>query len=808
MAKIRAYKLAEELGIEKDEFVEKLRALGIELKNALASLEDDEVGLVREKLGAARKGPMVEQRVERKGGAAVIRRRKTVEPEAPPPVPEPVVAFEPEPASPPGEIEEPEPLAPEAEPESVVATPPPLPVEKPIELERPTARESAPGPGAAERQAPAPAGKQQRKRVREVVNLREQEQIARQVTGRVAARRPVSVDPRSFTSPRRKRRDAPARARPAAAAAAPKASKRIVRMAGSIAVGDLARELGAKAADVQARLMALGTMASINQSIDVELARQVAEQFEFEVQDVGFKEEEFLEEANPSEEKDLSPRPPVITVMGHVDHGKTSLLDTIRRSNVVAGEAGGITQHIGAYQVEAGGHRLTFIDTPGHAAFTAMRARGAQVTDIVVLVVAANDGIMPQTVEAIAHARAAGVPIIVAVNKCDLPEARPKQVRQGLMEHGLVPEEFGGDVICCEVSAVKGVGIDHLLEMIALQADVLELKADAGKRASGVVLEAQLDKGLGPLATVLVQEGTLRRGDVMVVGTHQGRVRVMQNERGDRLKEVGPATPVQVTGLSGVPEAGDDFNVVENERAAKQIVEHRSAESRGQATDARPRLTLEEILARSEEGGPKELSIVLKADVQGSVEAVRESLLKLSTDEVRVNVIHTGVGAVGESDVMLARASNAIVIGFHVRPDPAARRAAEAQGVDIRSYTVIYEITDEVRKAMAGLLPPKTKEVQLGRAEVRQTFNVPRVGTIAGCFVHEGLVRRNATCRLVRDGVQVHQGRIGSLKRFKEDVREVKGGFECGIGLEGYNDVKIGDSIEAYAIEEEQPSLG
>jgi translation initiation factor IF-2 len=555
--------------------------------------------------------------------------------------------------------------------------------------------------------------------------------------------------------------------------------------------------------------MALGTMASINQSIDVETARQLAREFGYEVQDVGFREEEYLVPAEATEgAENLVPRPPVITVMGHVDHGKTSLLDAIRRTNVVAGEAGGITQHIGAYQVTVDAQRLTFIDTPGHAAFTEMRARGAQVTDMVVLVVAATEGIMPQTVEAIDHAKAAGVPIVVAVNKIDLPGANARQARQRLMEHGLLPEEFGGDTLCVDVSAIKGIGLDQLLETLTLQAEVLELKADPSARASGVVLEARLDRGRGPVASVLVQNGTLRGGDIIVIGTEYGRVRALEDENGQRLKEAGPSTPVQIFGLSGVPEAGQALHVVESERVAKEIVEHRLGEKRIAAPEpaAAPR-SLEDLFAGVEAGGVQQLRLVLKADVHGSVEALRDAVLKLSTDAVKVDVIHSGVGAVTETDVMLAKASGAIVIAFHVRPDPAARRAAEGQGVEIRAYRVIYEVTDDVKKAMVGLLPPTVSEEHLGRAEVRRVFNVPRVGTIAGCYVVDGMVRRNVGCRLLRDGVQVYEGRVGSLKRFKDDAREVAAGFECGIGIEGYNDVKVGDAIECFVVQEKPATL-
>jgi translation initiation factor IF-2 len=435
-----------------------------------------------------------------------------------------------------------------------------------------------------------------------------------------------------------------------------------------------------------------------------------------------------------------------------------------------------------------------------------MRARGAKVTDIVVLVVAATEGIMPQTIEAIDHARAAGVPIVVAVNKCDLPEANPRVVRQRLMEHGLITEEFGGEVLAVDVSAAKRTGLDKLLEALHLQAELLELKADPKRRAAGVVLEAQLDRGRGPVATVLVQSGTLHRGDVVVAGIHLGRVRSMMNDLGETLAEVGPSTPVQVIGLSGVPSAGDSMHAVENERVAKQIIEHRLDEQRKAPTAPRPRLTLEELFGQAEDG-PKELNVVIKADTDGSAEALRETLQQVQSDKVKLNVIHAAVGAVSESDVQLAHASHAIVIGFHVRPDVAGRKAAEQLGVDVRIYQVIYEVVDEVRAAMAGLLAPTVKEVFLGRAEVRQTFNVPRVGTVAGCYITEGMIRRGAKARLLRDGVQVFEGRFASLKRFKDDVREVQQGFECGIGLEGFNDVKVGDVIEAFQLEEKPAEL-
>jgi translation initiation factor IF-2 len=821
MAKIRAYKIAEELGIDRNDFVEKAKSVGVELASPMASIDDDVASELRHKLGGHVPGAQVTERRVDAGGGAVIRRRKRAPAPEPPPAPSeaplPVVAAAPapEPVAPDGEhapiLEAPAPVEPEPTPETgEPEEAAPAPLAPAAEREGAAAPEPRPGPdfGGLGAAAAAAAGKgKERKRVREVVNLREQEQLARQATSRLT-RRPVAIDPRSMQSPRRRKRDKAAPpARPAAAAAAPRATRRVVRAEGQISVAELARQLGAKAAEVQGRLMALGTMASVNQQLDLETAGRVATHYGFEVQDVGFQEAEVLGETAPVEEGARVVRPPIVTVMGHVDHGKTSLLDALRETDVVAGEAGGITQHIGAYQVQKGERRITFIDTPGHEAFTMMRARGAQVTDIVVLVVAASEGIMPQTVEAIEHAKAAGVPIVVAVNKVDLPDANPQLVRQRLMEHGLVPEDFGGDTICVDVSAVKRTGLDQLLEMLALQSDVLELRADPERRARGIVLESRLDKGRGPVATLLVQEGTLHQGDAIVVGTAYGRVRAMENERGQRLASAGPSTPVQVIGLSDVPEAGAALHAVENERAARDVAEHRAGEEKSRPPQAQRRVSLEELFARGEDAGPKELRVVLKADVAGSLEAVREALLKQSTDQVKVNVILAGVGGIAESDVMLAKASDAIVIGFHVRPDTAARRAAEGQGVDVRSYQIIYELTDEVRRAMAGLLPPRIEEKVLGRVEVRKTFTVPRVGTIAGCYVTDGMVRRTARARLLRDGVQVWEGTLASLKRFKDDAREVQTGYECGIGLEGYNDVKIGDVIEPYEVVETPAEL-
>jgi len=806
MAKVRAYKIAEELGIDRNEFVAKAKELGVELRSAMVSLEDDDADLLRRKLGKQK--PAVERetsRVETKGGAAVIRRRKKKA--APEPEPAPVVeeveeaaAEEAELATPPS-VEE---AAAAAEPESIAEE---AAAETPGTVSE-EARKPA-GKRTAVIDTPEPTPEREKKRVRKRVvvegNLQEQEKLARQVTGRKFGAKTAPVEVRSAVSPRKKRRDA--LARPAVKSASQ--AKKIVRVDGTISVQDLAAQLGEKAPIVQGKLMGIGVMASINQMLEFETASQLAKEYGYETKNVGFQEDVVLaSSAAAVEEELLETRPPVITVMGHVDHGKTSLLDTIRKANVTEGEAGGITQHIGAYQVHINDKVLTFIDTPGHEAFTTMRARGAHATDLVVLVVAASEGPMPQTVESINHARTAGVPIIVAVNKCDLPDANPDLTRQRLLEHELVPEEFGGDVLCVNVSAKTGDGVDTLLDSIALQAEMLELRADANRPGAGVVLEAELDKGRGPVASILVQSGTVKKGDYLVAGTACGRVRAVQDENGKTVKTAGPSRPVEVLGLSSVPEAGQAFNVVDNERAAKELVSHREAEIKKQSEQrTRPVVSLETLFAQAEGSGPKALNIVLKADVQGSVEALRDSLEKLSTEKVGVKVLHTGVGGITESDVMLAAASEAIIIGFAVRPDVPARKAADSNGVDVRTYKVIYEALDEVRTAMAGLLAPTRHEVSQGRAEVREVFVIPKIGTIAGCQISDGLVKRNSLCRVVRDGVVVYENKVSSLRRFKDDVSEVKNGMECGIGVENFNDVKVGDVIEAFEVEERVATL-
>ncbi len=586
----------------------------------------------------------------------------------------------------------------------------------------------------------------------------------------------------------------------------PKEIKRVIRISDVISVGELAKKMGVKAGEVIGKLMSMGTMATINQVIDYDTAVLLADEYGHTVENVAFDEEVVLEslEDNP---EDLVPRPPVVTIMGHVDHGKTSLLDAIRKSRVAAGEAGGITQHIGAYMVSLPNGQISFVDTPGHEAFTSMRSRGAGVTDIVILVVAADDGVMPTTVESINHAKAAEVPIIVAINKIDKDNARPDEVRRQLAEHGLVAEDWGGDTIMVEVSAKKEINLDTLLEMVLLQAEIMEIKANPNKPGAGVVLESRLDRGKGPVVTVLVQEGTVKQGDFVVAGLHRGRVRALVDDRGRQIESAGPSTPVEILGLSGVPDAGDDFNVVKSEKQAKELTANRQLKAREREISKTSKISLEELFEKMEEGQVEKLNIIVKGDVQGSVEAVKEALCKQATDKVKVDIVHAAVGGVKEADVMLAAASQAIIVGFNVRPDLKAQHLAEQEKVDIRLYSVIYDLLEDIHKAMEGLLAPEIQEVYLGRAEVREVFVVSKVGTIAGCRVVDGKVKRNSRVRLLRDDVVVVESTIASLKRFKDDAREVASGFDCGIGIENYNDVKVGDVIEAFELEEVTATL-
>ncbi|MBQ3059360.1 MAG: translation initiation factor IF-2 [Desulfovibrio sp.] len=587
-----------------------------------------------------------------------------------------------------------------------------------------------------------------------------------------------------------------------------KAAKRKIRVTEAIRVADMAHQMGLKANEIIKVLFGLGVMATINQSLDIDTATLVAAEFGYEVEKAGFSEDDYLLPKEADAPESLKPRPPVVTIMGHVDHGKTSLLDAIRKSNVTSGEAGGITQHIGAYHVKTKRGEIVFLDTPGHEAFTAMRARGAQVTDLVILVVAADDGVMEQTREAINHSRAANVPIMVAVNKMDKPSANPDRVLRELAELGLQPEDWGGDTIVARVSAKTREGLDELLEMVALQSEIMELKANPDKAARGHIVEAKLDKGRGPIATVLIQEGTLRQGDNFVCGPFSGRVRALTSDQGKKVKEAGPSLPVEVQGFEGVPEAGEEFFVVADEKLARRIADSRAAKQRERDLASEARVTLETFLSqRASDQEALTLNLVVKADVQGSLEAITEALRKQSTDKVRINVVHGGAGAITESDILLASASKAIIIGFNVRPTAKIKDVAEHENVDVRFYDIIYKLVDDIKSAMAGLLAPVQREVYLGQAEVRETFSVPKVGVIAGSYVADGKIVRNAGVRLLRDGVVVYTGKISSLKRFKDDAREVVKGNECGVGLENFNDVKIGDIIETFETVEEAATL-
>jgi translation initiation factor IF-2 len=579
----------------------------------------------------------------------------------------------------------------------------------------------------------------------------------------------------------------------------PKAIKRRIKVGETITVGDLAKRMGIKVSEVINKLMSMDVMATINQAIDYDIATIVANEFSFQVEpaDLEFDESMLKTSGAPA---NLKPRAPVVTIMGHVDHGKTSLLDVIRKSNVIDGEAGGITQAIGAYHVHINGRDIVFLDTPGHEAFTAMRARGAQVTDIVVLVVAADDGVMGQTIEAINHSKVAGVPIIVAINKIDKPGADPEKIKQSLTEHGLLSEQWGGETIFCEVSAKKKINIEELLEMILLQADVMELKADPDLPARGIIIEAKLDRGRGPVATVLIQEGTLREGDSFVSKTEFGRVRAMIDDQGRRIKEAGPSMPVEVIGFSSVPQTGAEFFCVEDEKKARSIADYWLRKTREKEISSFSKVTLEQLYQRIKEG-VKDCNVIIKADVQGSIGAISDALNKLSTDDIKLKIIHSSTGAISETDVMLASASKAIIIGFNVRPDARVVEVAQQEGVEIKLYDIIYNVIADVRAAMEGLLEPEYKEVVQGRAEVRELFKVPKVGTIAGCFVTDGKIMRTSNMKLVRDSVVVFDGKILSLKRFKDDAREVLAGFECGISIDGFNDIHLGDVIESYIIE-------
>ena len=668
-------------------------------------------------------------------------------------------------------------------------TQPPPPADPRTSRERPKREVFAPASPAAPAQPPSPTeADNRRKKKRRVIKEADAGELKDDQRGR--SRLP------------RKKRALPGKDIKKTEITTPKASKRVVKVSGVITVGDLAKAMGVKAAEILKKLMDSGMLATINQLLDADTATLLASDFGYNVENVAFDAESVLEEEHEeTTEENAQPRPPVVTIMGHVDHGKTSLLDAIRSTNVTEQEHGGITQHIGAYSVEVGSRRVTFLETPGHEAFTAMRARGAKVTDLVVLVVAADDGVMPQTIEAINHARAASVPIVVAINKVDKPEADLERTRQLLADHGLVAEEWGGDTVCAPVSAKTRDGIPHLLEMLLLQADLLDLKARPDKLARGTIVEAKLDRGRGPVATVLVQEGTLKKGDPFVCGGNYGRVRAMVDDRGRSVTEAGPSTPVEILGLQGVPDAGSKFVAVADEATARQVAEHRRTKQREAELAKTAKVSLEDLYSQVQSGEVKELKVVVKADVQGSVEALSDALVRLSTPEVRLNVIHQSVGGITETDVLLASASNAVVIGFNIRPEAKASEVAEREGVDVRLYNIIYDVQNDLQKAMEGLLEPTLREKVVGRAEVRQVFSIPNMGVIAGSYVVDGKIVRNSNARLVRDHVVVYTGKVASLRRFKEDAREVQSGYECGIGLEDYLDIKAGDTIETYEME-------
>jgi translation initiation factor IF-2 len=684
--------------------------------------------------------------------------------------------------------------------------------EAPPEPPKPAPRAPKAGPAAPPEPPPAPddASRRKRKKDRRVVEFPQGEPSAPDRRGK---RKPEPQErPMRGRGPKRKKGRGPAVEEPMESAIPAttqpvKAAKRKIRIEDTVRLSDMAKQMGVKAQEVIKSLFTMGVMATINQSLDLDTASLVANEFGYEVENVAFAEETFLPPKQEDSPEQMLPRPPVVTIMGHVDHGKTSLLDAIRSTNITAGEAGGITQHIGAYHVQTERGEVVFLDTPGHEAFTTMRARGAQVTDLVVLVVAADDGVMDQTREAINHSKAAGVPIMVAVNKIDKEDSNPDRVKRELAERGLTPEEWGGETIFSYVSAKQRTGIDELLEMLLLQADVLELTANPDKLARGHIVEAKLDKGRGPVGTVLVQEGSLKQGQSFVCGLHHGKVRSMFNDQGVKITKAGPAMPVEVQGFDGVPEAGDEFVVVEDDKVARRIAETRKLKQREKDLAGKSKVTLESFLASKPAEEAKVLNLVVKADVQGSQEAILEALNKLSTDAVRVNIIHGGAGAITESDILLASASEAIVIGFNVRPTLKVKELADEEHVEVRFYDVIYKLVNEIKDAMSGMLSPVIEEVYLGQAEVRDTFSVPKAGVVAGCMVTDGKLIRNARVRLLRQGVVLYTGKIDSLKRFKDDVKEVYKEYECGVGLEKFNDIKVGDVIEAFEHKEVAQTL-
>ncbi len=854
MAKVRVYELARDHNLDSKELVEKLKAGGLEVKNYMSTLDETAVTKARDIISGRVSEVVEEKRIK----PTLIRRRKKtikVEPEKPAVVPEEeirkpekelvveeVPAEEIKPVKPALEkIEErvKEGVSVEVEPEKPVIGKKPLPKEKPKrakkdkkrvieapakiirapeegplrdqiakEVEGKTLLKAKPTVSPVPGEVAVPAPEEKRGKPSKKKRDRKRGEEKEEVQKVAVRRRKLEVFERADLyegrrGPRKEKkggRDAVKKLKQTEITV-PKASKRKIKIPDQVTVGELAKAMGIKGVEVIRKLMALGSPAAINQFIDFDTASLVADEFGYEMELDLFDVESIVADVEDKPE-DLRSRPPVVTIMGHVDHGKTSFLDYIRKSNIIGGESGGITQHIGAYYVKTNNGDIVFLDTPGHEAFTAMRARGAKVTDIIVLVVAADDGVMPQTVEAVNHARAAETPIIVAINKIDKPEANIDKVTRELTELELVPEAWGGDTIFGNISAKTGEGIEEFLELLSLQSEILELKENPDKHARGTIVEARLDKSRGPIATVLIKGGTLKQGDYFVCGEHYGKLRAMLDHRGKRLKSAGPSFPAVIYGISGVPMAGDELIVVPDEKTAKQVIEYRQSVIRATATGARGVVTLNDLFERIKEGEIKELSVILKADVQGSIEALSDSLLKLSTEEVKVNIIHASTGAITETDVMLASASDAVIIAFNVRANPRGREVAAKEKVDIRYYDVIYNVIKDVQLAMTGLLEPTFRENVIGRANVKEIFHVPKVGTVAGCYVTDGHIGRNANVRLLRDDVVIFDGKMASLRRFKDDVKEVQSGYECGVGLEDFQDIKPGDVFEVYNMEE------
>lgn len=849
---MRVYELAKKLGMENKTLLPELKKMGIAVASHSSALDDDIVKKVLDKFlpnvkgegkdGGARggqavraahdtghtkaggaKSQVVEQSAKPDKRRILIKRKKEEEsPEQPSPAPvgdadiESGVAAAPVPVPPtpapppvtaeveqihPVEVEAPSEVVPLTPPTPVVPPPESVPVKPPIAATPSAAAtvESVAGKkkSMAFEAIAAEGQKEKLKKIRKTGRPKEEDHDVkfREDAARWQDLRAIPVQ---------RRDDRSKHLHASALSEITKPRKKSVRVTPGTTVKEFAELIGQRPADIVRKLMEMGQMLTFNQPMNMDAALIIADQSGVKIEVAVEKggEELLQEEVETGGEEQLESRPPVVTIMGHVDHGKTSLLDAIRRTKVAEGEAGGITQHIGAYTVPVRDKQVTFLDTPGHEAFTSMRARGAKVTDIVILVVAADDGVMPQTIEAIHHAKAAGVPLMVAINKIDKPEANPDRVKNALAEHELISEAWGGDTIMVEVSAKQQTGLDTLLEMILLQAEVLELKADPHRQANGTVIEAKIERGRGPVATVLVQSGTLRVGDAYVVGAFSGRVRALINDQGMKMQQAGPSIPVEVIGLSGVPSAGDVFQVVSDERIAREIAQERTQKRRAAELGGPAKVSLDDLFAKIQEGSVKELAIVIKADVQGSSEALSGAVEKLSTDAVKLRVIHNGVGGIMESDVLLAAASRAIIIGFNIRPEPKAAALAEQQGVDIRLYTVIYDAIADIKAAMEGLLEPTLKERTLGRAEVRQVFTIPKAGVVAGSYVLDGTISRgSAGVRVIRDNVVVYQGKLASLRRFKDDVRDVQQGYECGLSIENFNDVKVGDIIEAYAID-------